>query len=594
MAWPQWTLAAEYADTTRPRIVEVEYSDVLRGTMIDGTFQRVLEGNVRLRQDEVHMFADRATLFRNYVNAAGNIAISQHDTLWVYADSLRYIGDTRMAYFYDDVVLVDGTRQLFTDLLEYDLNERVGIYRQGALLTNMESRLRSRRGRYLAGPGIAYFTDSVVLTHPDFMLWTDSLDYYSEEQRAVFRGPTIILQDSAYIYAENGYYLMDDKYAWFSGNVRLDQGEEYGEAHELRYDGNLDLMWLIGEAEVWDGRRRIYGDTILYNRREGTYATAGRSTIVEGTRTIFADDAEYRSAESLSILYGRVEIIDEDFYLSADTIYYYNEADSGAAYGNVYFSDTASGVALKAGNASFVRGGASIEAWDNPLLMYLMEDDTLYIAADTIYSMEMPEHDSLKLVRAYPRSLVYKSDVQGMADSLVYTEWDSTFSFFGDPVIWADSAQFTADTIRMFVAEGAIDMLSQTGRSFILHFPNPWLANQVRGRDIDTYFSEGKADYMDVDGNAQVVYFATDDHDAYIGVNHADCSRLNIRFEDNRIHRITFVDQPTGTMYPMSDKQAVEHRLEHFSDRRKQRPLSSDDLLPGHRFRAFAATDNPD
>jgi len=581
------SLYAGTPDTTRPRIVTVDYSDLLSGTMIDGSMRRVLTGNVRLSQDEVKMYADRATIFRNNVDAAGNIVIVQNDSLSVYSDSLIYTGNTRKARLFRNVVLVDAEKQLFTELLNYDLNDRVGTYNTGALLTDQETQLTSIKGRYLVGPGIAYFTDSVVLRHPDFTLWTDSLDYYSEEQRADFRGATVIKQDSAIISSMGGYYLMDHKYAYFDGGVTMQQGEDRAVSNVLRYDGRNDLIWLEGDAEVWDKGRHIQADTILYNRVTDQYTTLGRSAIYEGSRIIYAQESFYDARAEKSSLFGQVVIIDESYYLEADTVYYFNQADSGIAYGNVFWSDTLEGVFLTAGFVSFNRGGANFKAAGNPILSYVTDGDTMHIAADTIYSEEMPEMDSLKLVRAFHQCLVYKSDVQAKADSLVYTEWDSIFAFFGEPVVWADSAQFSADTIRLYSADGELRQMHQSGSSFILHFPDVFFANQIRGRTIETLFEDGKADRMLVDGNAQVIYFPKDDFGAFIGVNHADCSRMRIEFLDNQIDQIVFIEQTTGTMFPMTDQKAISDRLEHFKDERLFRPKSKADLQPENRLKVF-------
>src|SRR5690606_34190920 len=77
-------------------------------------------------------------------------------------------------------------------------------------------------------------------------------------------------------------------------------------------------------------------------------------------------------------------------------------------------------------------------------------NDTLFIAADTLVSIEH-EDPSKKRLLAYNNVRIYKSDMQGVADSLEYREADSVLYFYRQPVIWTEGNQMTADSIRMLI-----------------------------------------------------------------------------------------------------------------------------------------------
>ncbi len=77
---------------------------------------------------------------------------------------------------------------------------------------------------------------------------------------------------------------------------------------------------------------------------------------------------------------------------------------------------------------------------------------------------------------------------------------------------------------------------------------------------------------IDVNGNAQTVYFAKEDLDI-IGANKAESSNLQLRFKDNKIHRIVYMTIPDGIYYPLDLLPENMARLENFKWYQEYRPL---------------------
>ena len=147
----QYTTSAQDPPSLVPTTVEqdtmperkqviVDQSDVMEGEVTDGKEINYLKGEVILRQGDVYMYCDSAKLIDNNVVAVGNVIIQQGDSLNIFADSLYYQGDDRIADLFGDVRLDNQGKRLFTDHLNYNLKTKKAEYFTCLLYTSPSPR----------------------------------------------------------------------------------------------------------------------------------------------------------------------------------------------------------------------------------------------------------------------------------------------------------------------------------------------------------------------------------------------------------------------------------------------------------------------
>ncbi|MCB0641553.1 MAG: hypothetical protein KDC44_07935 [Phaeodactylibacter sp.] len=313
-------------DTSKNDQVLVDFADLfeyIQGR--DSTLQKLL-GNVELRQDSVFMYCDSAIIINETdVIAMGNVIIQQGDSISVFADSLAYQGKQRIADLFGNVVLLHGKNQkLYTEVLRYDLGEKLATYETGALLTNDTTQLTSRRGYYYLKTDDVYFRDSVQVVSPDFELKSDTLKFNTRRQKATFLGPTLITEEISKIYCEGGYYKVRENEALFSknpqylktetqtkatadsirydgdrkevalmGNARFEEPGKLATADVLRYDEVRDISYLEGHAVYVEDKQEIRADTLTYDQKKEIYTTRGRSFVSDPPQLIEADRLDY-------------------------------------------------------------------------------------------------------------------------------------------------------------------------------------------------------------------------------------------------------------------------------------------------------------
>jgi len=572
----------------QPRTIHIIYSDHYHYSDSPAGREEWLGGEVRLRHDSTFLFCDTAYLQGNRVDAVGNTSVVQGDSLRIFADTLIYDGSTGIAILIGRVVLENGGQQLLTDRLTYDSRARQATYEDGAWLRYGETRIYSQRGIYLVESQTAWFRDSVQVISPDFRLKADSLYYVVPEDRAYFTGPTRIRQGRADLYCESGYYALSEGYGWFEQNAQYADSVRQATADRIYYDSKREEIRLIGNAEYREGTREARGDTLDYRERSGDFLIRGNAFLQDGVQTIEADGIDYNTRTERFSTQGRAAIQDGAQTLRADEVF--NAADSTdlvIVRGAVLWRDTSAGITLECDSAYYRRSTGYLEAMgDPPLLINEVDGDTLFLIADRIIaSRAAVEGDSSRRIQAYPRVFVFKKDLQAICDSLAYSERDSLFSFYRDPVVWSeDTTQFTADTIVIRMAEQKLDSIYLIRRGLIINSPDGRHFNQIKGRIITGSFRNNAIHRMDVNGNAEAIYYALDEDDAFIGVNQSECSDMLLTFEDNQVRDIYYLRDPKSVMYPMAGVRHDELRLEGFRWRDSERPVSLDDMI--RRWRA--------
>ena len=83
---------------------------------------------------------------------------------------------------------------------------------------------------------------------------------------------------------------------------------------------------------------------------------------------------------------------------------------------------------------------------------------------------------------------------------------------------------------------------------------------------------------MDVQGNAESVYFIKDDEKGFIGTNFIQCSSMRLNFNaDEKIEFIDFFTKPKGNMLPLQDGR--KKFLDGFNPRNKEKPQSLEEII---------------
>lgn len=429
--------------------------------------------------------------------------------------------------------------------------------------------------RYMGKERKAYLRNNVKLTDGKGVLTTSALDYDVANKIGIYSQPGRLVSGGTVLTSKEGYY--------------------YGQTRDVYFKKKVLLV---------DTSYTIKTDTLLYNTYTNITTFIVPTEIISGQRTIYTSDGYYDLTHKRAYFSKRPIIQDSTSILIADEMANDDSTGYGEARGNVIYKDTVQKVSIYANNLKSNRHEDAFLATQNPVMVLQQEADSIFIAADTLYSAKLSLMDSSRQVpwildslpvidsaaqadsssdryfEAYYHVRIFSDSMQAVGDSLFYSLKDSAFRLFRNPVIWTQNNQITGDTIylytenkkpkRMYVFENALTISSIDSTQFY---------NQMKGRTIDTYFLNGNIEHIRTKGNAESVYYALDNENKFIGVNKASSDIIDIYFQNKQPDKIVFRYNLAGTMYPMRQVNHDEMKVRGFKWLEAQRPKSKYELF---------------
>jgi lipopolysaccharide export system protein LptA len=547
--------------------IQIQHSDLWERQVKNGATADKLRGTVVLVQEPTTLNCDSALFYSstNYAKALGHVTVQQNGVN-IQGEQGDYYGGTRLVDMVGKTVtLRDENSTITTTKMNYGLNSKIAFYKNGATIENKNSKLTSKRGYYNSETFDAYFKGNVKVEDPKYTLESDTLHANNKTKMVYIVAPTTINANkgSEKIYAERGFFDSQKNYAEFWQNAKLQQEGRHGWGDKIRYDGNSKKLYLEGKAHFDDANQNVDADTIIYDETTGSASTRGKSKIKNGTQLIDAGNTSYDKVTGATILSGGVKMNDpvKQQVLTAQTVRINKKTKQNVAEGNVAFADEKQGVTIMGNHLIYNDSTGYMQATQKAQLITKMDNDSLFLAADTIKSLksvkfsekkgENAKIDTIRTIFAYRHVRFYKQNMQGVSDSLAYVSSDSTFKFYGKPVIWVDSTQLVADTTHIHLKQNKIDFVDMFSNAFVINTPDFKFYNQIKGKKIHAVFIESKLKNMFVDGSAESLYYILDEKKAYAGLNKALASSMNVQVNDNKVDKIYFYTQPTAQFIPM-------------------------------------------
>ena len=404
----------------------------------------------------------------------------------------------------------------------------------------------------------------VVLTDSKVTLTTRIVEYDMARNRAYYPVRGVIVQDSSTLKSEKGYYNTRSKIFNYKENVEIINPKYTITTDSLQYNARTKIA--------------LFKAPTLIKSKDGDIVANAGST--------------YNTETQQSNFKGRSKVVNEDYTLVGDTLTFDQKTESGVAKGNVEMISKKDKVILTGNRA--IRNGQTgfTKIMGNAIMRNGSEKDTLYMRADTLYAYEMMDDSTAKAKKdtvkrqkkmekliAQGNVKIYRIDMQSRSDSLLYDLKDSVIHFYTKPVLWNPQNQSEADTIHVYMKNGKVNKMHLVNQGFVIAKDTSSNYNQVKGRKITALFNEQtRLDQVIVEGNGQSIYYALDDRNKLIGVNHVECSKMNIRFRENQVKRIAFIGKPDSKLVPPKELTNSANRLDGFSWREKEKPTKEEIL----------------
>lgn len=447
-----------------------------------------------------------------------------HKGTHFYCDSAILAKKTNYLEAYGNVRILDGDSiSIIASKLFYDGNTRIAKLRSGVVLTQL--------GR--------------------MKLYTDFLDYDRNTSIAIYFNQGKIVDTTNVLTSIKGYYNTRSNTASFKTDV-------------------------VGKNDDYT----MESDTLVYNTKSGVVYFVAPTVLTSTDGEVFYHEGgQYNSKAKRSVYtLGRVET--QDYFLKGKNLRLDEAKGLYFVSGNVLMISKGDDIFITGQKSIYDKRRSITKIYDNALLRMMVNEDTLYLKADTLISIDSRQRSEKRLL-AYHNVRVFKSNIQSVADSLAYGVADSTMYFFGDPVLWTAGNQLTADSINMVIKNKAIDLLNMNEKAFVITSDSIGNHNQIKGRDMVARFKNNELGVVDVYGNGESIFFMFDQQtNQFMGMNKIICSDITLKFENRTLKDASFRVKPEGDFIPPHELKEDDKTLKGFKWHEDIRPKLIDFYRP--------------
>ncbi len=409
-------------------------------------------------------------------------------------------------------------------------------------------------------------TDSTVIT-------SKKLIYEGNEQKARIRENVVYRRDSVQLFTEFLDYDMINRSAnYFNGGRVLDNVNELTSENGF-YDTEANVVTFTKDVVVNHPDFVLEAEDLVYNLITKIAVINSPNTITrrDGTVLNAEQGSEFNIGKNTSVFIV-TEIESESYILYGDQISFDDEKKYYVARGNVRMLGKENEIIIEGEQAHHWKKDGVTIIFGHPVMKKHAQNDTLYLAADTLHSIDSEIKEEQKML-AYHHVKIYRKGLQGKADSMSYHISDSIIFFYNDPILWNDETQITGDSINVTIENSQIKELITKGNAFIISEDSTENYNQLKGREMVSHFKDNKISSVNVFGNGESNYYAIEEEtNELMGMNNIICSSMKIRFVNNSVNNISYYTKPVGKFIPMHELKESEKKLKGFSWRIEERP----------------------
>lgn len=453
----------------------------------------------------------------------GNVAF-RHDSVYMYCDSACFYEKTNSLEAFDNVKMVQGdTLFLYGDYLFYDGNTQIAQVRYNVRMENKNTTL---------------LTDSLNYDR------IYNLGYY-------FDGGTLMDEENV-LTSEWGEYSPATKISVFNYDVKLVNPKFTLTSDTLRYSTATKIANILGPSDIVSDANHIYSELGFYNTQIGQAELLDRSVLTNEGKRLIGD----------SLFYDRVK-------------------GYGEAFDNVIMTDTVNKNMLTGDYCYYNELTKCAFATKKAVVVDYSQGDSLFMHADTLqmYTYYLNTDSMFRETRAYHKVRMYRADVQGVCDSLVFSSKDSCLTMYYDPILWNNNQQLLGEKIMIYMNDSTIDWAHIQNQALSVEQLDSTSYNQVTGKEMKAWFQGGEMRKVDVIGSVRLVYYPMESDSTLIGMNVSETSLLNMFLENRKMKKMIMSPKSNGTLYPMLQRPPEKMKLDNFVWFDYIRPLDKEDIF---------------
>lgn len=412
--------------------------------------------------------------------------------------------------------------------------------------------LTSNRLYYRGDDQMAEARENVVMKHRMQTLYTDSLNYDRLYGLAYFFEGGKLEEGDNVLTSDWGEYHTDTRLSTFNYKVELNNPKFRLITDTLHYDTNTKWAEVIGPSNIYSGENRIYTEHGFYNTQSEQVKLFERSKL-------FGDESE----------------------MEGDSIFYDKKTGDMRAFRNVHYDDKKSKYMLLGDFCTYNElTGAALSYGKALAKDYSNQSDTLFVHADTLrlYTYNIRTDSIRRVLHGYFHVRAFRTDVQAVADSLVFDSRERKLSLYRDPIVWSGNRQIVGEEINVYSNDSTIDSIYVRRQALLAEQMDSVHYNQVAAQLMRSYFEKGEMSLNCADGNVYVINFPLEKDSLILYQNYTETSKLKMYMEHRKLRRL-WAPAAEGCFYAVGTAPHERTYLSNFAWFDYIRPRDKYDLF---------------
>lgn len=610
----------------RDSLVRLISAKAIQLTEINGAPFRVVHGPARFMHNNAYLLCDSAAwdVNSNVIDAMGHVQIIQQDT-HLESEFATYLADENMVQFRGTEVKLYNKKgdQLKTQFLDYNTADSVAtFYNGGAMRSAKGDIVEGLEGIYDVAERMFMFNDDVCMYSDSIFVASEMAEYHSNQEVAIFGENTTAWRGRDTLFSNNAEYGVRQKILVLKTDNYIATKDQ-----EL-WAGWIDYHRETGNAELYDNVQVrdqaqsaiIMGDKGVYVQRPmmvymtenavaGMYSEEKTGVDSLTQRPIYKRDTLFLGGDTLKMWQvpmnqvdssevvnakNRRQLADLDPMVEIDrqnreflAAYRRNKANEGKILppppvkkpdAQQPYGQDPSQPELNDNQQPSLEMKGGLKPDKNQLQTDSLSvlSDSLSMAADSLAQLDTT---AVTFMSVFHNVKLYRSDLRGVCDSLIYTTLDSIARFYKNPALWNEEKnQFTADSIQLSVRDNAIYKANLIENAFIISQEDSIHYHQIKSTEMVAYFKDNDVYRFDALGGVQAMIFLAERDSTITLMNQKECKLLTAKIVDQNIERVRYIQDVKSDVHPTYGLPIEKMRLRDFNWRGEEMPHSRSEL----------------
>ncbi len=465
-------------------------------------------------------------------------SFSQNEVKILQSDYLQNhtINKEKYDMFCGDVIAQYKNHKLYCDTI-FISNDgkyvKANSKKKSTIKDSEGARIESKIIEFFKNDSIINFTEKVIFKKQKNEIQTDNLIYNPDKKIIYYRKGGKLIEDDNIISSQTGLYYTKDEFGQFSESVSIKTKSYEIKSENLDLDNKNNIIFLNSRSIIQSEDVIIEGDWGILDKSKESLNVWGNGIVNSKNRIIYSDSI-YIDKNKEKLFYGNTEL---------------HEKENIKIYCQNLFE--------KEGYSEF-KG--------NPKIEFNSESGNIIIEAD---EMQLNNKDSILLIKN--NTYIFSDSIQGKCKNSKLNLKSEAICMLQDPVLWTTKNQISGDTIYIFTKNEILDSLYIPNKSFIISKKKNNYFNQIKGKELQGKFKNGKLTKIMLRGNTKLKYFETDSSNKISGLNDIICSSILISIKENEINNIKFNSKPEAIYTPKKLLNTELLIMDGFIDRFKEK-----------------------